>query len=533
MAGETTPVPAKQSALGEKYTITIAEPLPQFDTSGGKAYAAIDKSNPELPLYAFIHEIGFPIRHDVYASLIKKPVPNVVCPVDRGIMNVDLNPASQRLVTIFERPLGEALFTSDGKSDRLDVSKLRTNVALSIIKGVAGLHKKKIIHGSINPRRLFFVSDQSDDVYIGECVTTPAGLDQPHEMEPLEIAFADNEGRGKGSTSRDFFQFGASIMGLYYGKDIVGKGGDKNQMLMARVNQSSYWALSSGQEIPGSLGQLLKGVMLDEAQDRWGFEDVLSWYEGTVPARRSGIRNWTMNRPTNFKGTSFVDRRLLATALSLDPKSAAVLIRELDFEEWMHTHMRDEIYSESIHSTLSISAGSGMGHEESNTLIARFSMFLHPSGPIRYKGMTFNADGLADLIAILMYRDEREKLRHISEILNMKFMKDQHKLTQDNNPEGARMLLDYGAYETYIRSTEPGKGIERVFYETSPSMPCLSSKLDHLWTVSVKQLIKNINKLAEKGSVKNILLDRHIAAFILAHDSQLERDFAKLLSAKK
>lgn len=531
MAGETTPVPAQQSAFGEKYTIKMTEPLPQFDSSGGKAYMVVDSRSPDMPLYAFIHEPGFPIRHSAYTSLHKKPVPNVVCPVDRGIMKLDLDRPSQRLVTIFERPLGEALFTADGKSDRLDVSKLRTNVALSIIKGIAGLHKNGIIHGSINPRRMFFVSEESDDVYLGECITTSPGFDQPHEMEPLEIAFADKEGRGTGSEARDFFQFGASIMGLYFGRDLS-TGLDKNQMLMARVNQSSFWALSGGQDIPGAIGQLLKGVMMDEYQDRWGFEDVLTWYEGTVPIKRSGIRSWTMNRPTNFKGTSFVDRRLLATAFSMDPKSASVVIRALDFEEWMHTHMRDEIYSETIHSALALSAGSGMGHEEGHTLVARFSMFLHPTGPIRYKGMTINLDGLADMIAILMYRDEREKLRHISEILNKKFMNDQYKLTQDQNMEGARFLKDYGGYETYIRSTDPGKGIERVFYDMNPGMPCLSTKFDRLWTLSVKQLVININRLAKSGSIKNILLDRHIAAFILSHDPQLEREYNKLIAAK-
>lgn len=507
------------------------QPLPQFNTSGGKAFVVVEADKPDYPLYAFIHEPSVPIRHKVYASLAKKASANVVCPVARGIMNVTLDKPTQRLVTIFERPMGEPLFTREGNSGRLDTSKLRTNVALSLIKAIAGLHKRGIIHGSINPARMYFVSDESDDVYLGECLTTPTGLDQDHEMEPIEIAFADPEGRGEGTLERDFFQFGASIMALYFAKPLA-SGRDKMAMLMARVNQSSFWALSGGQDVPGAVGQLLKGVMLDDIEDRWGFEDVLNWYEGSVPIKRSGMRNWTMSRPTNFKGISYVDRRLLATALAADPKSASVLIRGLDFEQWMSLCLRDEIYSEGIHTLLGINAGSGMGHDENNAMVSRFAMFLHPLGPVRYKELTFNADALPAMVALYTHNDEREKLRCVAELINKKFMTDLFKLSQEQNPTGAKLLKEYAGYDSYARSPEVGKGIERILYDLNPGLPCLSIKFDRLWTVSVRQLLGDINRLAGVSNLKNLLLDRHIAAYLLSQNSALDKDYNKLLGAK-
>ncbi|WND03121.1 hypothetical protein QGN29_01915 [Temperatibacter marinus] len=531
MAGESAPLPKSQSAFGERYSVNFSVPLPQFDTSGGKAYKVVDSKKPDAPLYAFVHYHGAYVRSNVYKLLSKRSSPNVVCPVDHGLMNIQAGENRQSLVTIFERPTGDPLFSVEGAHPKLDTSKLRTNVALSIIKAIAGLHKKKIIHGSLHPSRMFFVSQESDDVYLGECITTPCGFDQPPEYEPLSVAFADAEGRGEGTPSRDFFQLGASIMTLYFGKSLDGARAQE-AMLMARVNQSSFWALAGGQDVPGAVGQLLKGVMLDDDEDRWGFEDVLNWYEGSAPIKRSGMRNWTMNRPTNFKGTSYVDRRLLASAFAHDPKSAAVLIRGLEFEQWMSMCLREEIYSDSLQSLLAISSGSGMGHEEAHALITRFTVFLHPDGPIRYKGLSFYPDAVPALMQTLVQRDEREKIRFLLEIMNKKLMTALASLSNEQNPNGAKLLNQYSGYDGYARSPDVGKGVERVLYELNPAAPCMSPKMDKNWVVSGKQLVESINRLAEVGSIKNILLDRHIAAFILRHVEGIERDYNKLLSSK-
>lgn len=532
MAGESAPAPKEQSVFGDRFRIDMNAPLPQFDTGGGRAYKVVDTKKPDIPLYAFIQTVGTIVRHSVYSSLSKKASPNVVCPVARGLMNVVMGGHKcQRLVTIFERPLGEPLFTAQGVSERLDTSKLRTTVALSIIKAIAGLHKRGIVHANIRPDRMFFVSDESDDVYLGECLTTAPGLDQPHEMEPLNMAFADPAGRGKGTPERDFFQFGASIMALHFKEALHGKR-DQRAMLMARVNQSSFWALAGGQDVPGALGQLLKGVMLDDEEDRWGFEDVLNWYEGSVPVKRSGMRHWTMSRPTNFKGTSYVDRRLLASALASDPKSAAVLIRGLNFEQWMATCMRDEIYSDGLRSALAINKGAGMGHEENSSMVSRFCTFLHPTGPIHYKGLSFYPEAFSDYLAHMVQKDERDNIRILTEVLSKKFTTSLSSLSNEKNPDAARALRGLSAQELYARSPDVGKGFERILYDTNRGMPCLSSKLENTWTVSIKQLLEGIDRLAEQGSVKNILLDRHIAAYILTHGDGIEREFNKLLSAK-
>lgn len=533
MSGEIATVPTNQSAFGERYDINVAAPLLEFSTAGGDAFKATDKERPGKDIYALVHHPTVPLRNDLYRTLRQRPVANLVNPIDRGLVNIDVKGRKQRLVTIFERPTGGALFGPDGKvNPRVNTNKLRQSVVLSALKAIAALHKKGHTHRCIMPTNMYFAARDSDEVVVGECYSTPPGYRQPFGMESLNFALADETARGVGDVESDFYQLGATLQSLYFGEQLW-RGRDRDSMLMARINQGSFWALSGGREIPGALGGLIRGLMADEEVERWGAEDILDWFEGVGKPKRTSMKAWSMNRPTNFKGIAYVDRRLLADAFARDPREAANFLRGIDFPAWVQMSFRDEILTERLESTLKVTSG-GLGgtRPDDFKMVARVCMFLHPTGPIHFKERSIFLDGIPAMLADAFARDDRDLIGAILEVFDEKFLNALAEIVADRNTKMMAQIRDLRPVMVHGASKQLGRGMERVLYGLNPILPCVSTKFENVWIGSVKQMMRAIDRMAATGNLKGVLLDRHIAAFCTAHGADLERDFTQIAAAQ-
>lgn len=534
MSGEIAPVPSGQSAFGDRYDVITASPLPEFSTPGGNAYKAVDKERRNTEVYAIVHHPTVPLRNDLYKNIQSRPIGNLICPRDRGLLNVELGGQKQRLVTIFDRPTGGALFGADGSlNPRVNANVLRQSVVLSSLKALAALHKRGIVHRCVSPTRMYFLSSDSDEIVLGECYSTPAGYMQPFSIEGIEVAFADKMARGTGEPPCDFYQLGAALQCLYFGETLW-KGRDRTSLAMARVNQGSYWALAGGREIPGAMGTLIRGLMADELDERWGAEEVLDWFEGVGKAKRTSMTSWSMNRPTNFQGVAYVDRRLLADAFARDPREAANFLKKIDFPSWVQMSFRDEILTEKLEALLNVRPAEGFGglRADDYKMVSRVCMFLHPSGPIHYKGMSVTLTGIPPLVADAFSRDDRETLTTILEIFDQKFLTALTDIAGDRNKNFGQQAGVLRKAMEHGPSKQLGRGMERVLYELNPILPCVSSRFERVWIGSIKQMMRALDRLSQVGGGKNILLDRHVAAFCATHGDGLERDFNNLAVAQ-
>jgi hypothetical protein len=535
MSGEVAPVPDSQSAFGDRYRVNTDRVLPEFSTPGGEAYAVDDTVKTGTDLYAIVHHPAIPVRNDLYKSLNSKPVGSLICPIERGLMNLQLDGRQQqRLVTIFGRPTGGALMGADGKvNPRVNPNQIRQSVTISILKAITALHKRGFIHRSIKPTNIYFSTPSSEEVVLGECYSCPPGYQQGFGLDPLTLALADAPARGPGDANSDYYQFGAAMQCLYFG-DQLWLGRDRNSMLMARVNQGSFWALGGGREIPGALGTLIRGLTADEEEERWRAEEVLDWFEGVGKPKRTTMRAWTMNRPTTFKGVSVVDRRLLADAFARDPKEAAVFLKSVDFASWVQLSFRDEILTERLESVLNVKPDSGFGgtRPDDYKMVARVCMFLHPTGPIHFKGYSFFLDGLAAMVAEGFSRDDRDVLSTVVEALDPRFLQSLSTICEQSGVKLGKTLPTMRKLAEHASSKQLGRGMERVLYELNPILPCVSQRFSNIWIGSVVQLMRALERIAGTGSLKNILLDRHIAAFCATHGTDLEREFNALAAAQ-
>ncbi|MCJ9427595.1 hypothetical protein [Kordiimonas marina] len=534
MSGESAPVPPGQSAFGERYVVMTASPLPEFSTAGGEAFKVNDQQEPGRELYALVHNPLVPLRNDVYRSIKGRPIPNMVNPVDRGLMSIDKNGRKQRLVTIFERPVGGPLMGPDGKvNPRVNTNRLRQHVVLSVLKALAALHKRGIFHRNLKPSNMYFATKDGDEVWIGECYSTPPGFRQPFALEALDLALADDTARGAGSMDSDFYQFGVALQCLYFGEQLW-QGRKRDAMVMARINQGSYWALSGGRDIPGALGSLIKGMMADEPDERWGAEDVLDWFDGVGKPKRTSLKAWTMNRPTNFKGVAYVDRRLLADAFAREPREAASFLKKLDFPSWAQLSFRDEILTERLEAVIDVRPAEGFSGARADDykMVSRVCMFLHPTGPVHFRGHSMFLDGMGSMIADAFARDDRDLLAVITDMMDQKFMSALTEICGPRDPGFAQRLQDFKRLFHHGTSKSLGRGMERVLYEMNPILPCISPRFDNVWIGSIKQLMNALDRLSASGGGRNILLDRHVAAYCNTHGPDLSRDFNKLAAAQ-
>ena len=417
--------------------------------------------------------------------------------------------------------------------ERVTASHLRQNVTLSVLKSITSLHKRGFVHRSIMPTNIYFATPNSDEVVLGECYSMPPGYMQPFAMEALPLALADPTSRGAGDASADYYQMGSALQALYFGEQLW-NGRDRNSTLMARINQGSFWALSGGREIPGALGALIRGVMADETDERWGAEEVLDWFEGIGKSKRTTMRTWAMSRPTTFKGVAVVDRRLLADAFAREPKEAAAFLKSIDFPSWVKMSFRDEVLSERLENMLNVKTDSGFGgvRADDYKMVSRVCMFLHPHGPVNYKGHSFYLDGLPSMVAEAFSRDDRETLSAIVEVLDIKFLQTLNDICEPHSKNIDKELPRLRKYMEHATSKQLGRGMERVLYEMNSILPCISQRFSHVWIGSVIQMMRALERIAAIGATRNILLDRHLAAFCAAHGTDLEREFNALAAAQ-
>lgn len=528
----TTPM----TAFGDRYKVDLHKPLPEFDTVGGKAYMVVDSEHASLPLYAFVQAKEIPVRFDVMKDLKESNVPGMICPQDYGVMMLDLATRSERFVIIFDRPLGGALFSRESVNKRLTVAILREAVTLAFASALAILHNRKIVHRQIRPEKLFFVNEVGNSgVVLGECVTVPPGYGLPIDMEPIEVMFADEASRGEATVAADMYQMGVCLL-TYFKNRPVWKDRTRAVSLKTRTQHSSYLALALGEGVAGSLVTLIKGLMDDDIENRWGIPDVVNWFEGGKKRKLPEGRNWTLNRPVLFNGQMYSDRRVLADAFANFPKDAILFLQSLDFANWASEVIRTEVLEERIEILLGVNkseeAGANLTKNE-YALLARVCMHLHPGGPVRYMGMAIQIDSLAATVTAVLKSGSKELTLALKEILNDKFLSVLAEIVGERS-EG---FLDHVANVQKVtgtaQSSSLGRGLERVLYILNRDMPCQSIKFETLWIDNAGKFALALNSSVSRDFIKAAIFDRHVAAYLASRNEAYARAINSFAATEK
>lgn len=158
-----------------------------------------------------------------------------------------------------------------------------------IISGINYCHQQDIIHRDIKPNNLFFQDNQRQNVLIGdfgissylENENTSVRVTTTAAHMTLDYAAPELlDGHAVGQKT-DYYALGITLIHLLLGESPF-TGLSSNDILVAhlrgRIPQLAD--LQSDGLISEEFQQLLTGLLLYEARNRWGYREVMSWLQG-------------------------------------------------------------------------------------------------------------------------------------------------------------------------------------------------------------------------------------------------------------
>ena len=228
--------------------------------------------------------------------------------------------------------------------EKLPVSVIQKVVVPSINEGLHELHRNGIIHCDIKPSNLFF-SDDENRIIIGDCGISAhmdsAGMliDSPRGTPEYAPRVKTLGNRAVMTAAYDYGSFGLVLCRAVMGRSLFAG--------MSEEEISRTWeeGLTLPGQISGRLGTLIRGLLLEDEEGRWGYEQVRRWCEGEFVREDTrtlygGRRKTQTVRPLifgRFEGQTLSVSTLhqLAQAVKLHWEQATKVIRRNDLYEFM------------------------------------------------------------------------------------------------------------------------------------------------------------------------------------------------------
>ncbi len=266
-----------------------------------------------------------------------------------------------------------------------------------LMHGLLELHRVGLVHNAIRPTNIFWRVGSATPPQLGECLSVPAGYGQPALFEPLERAMCTPTGRGPGQHVDDCYAFGVTMALMILGHNPL-QGMDDNAIIQAKIDRGTFGALLSNQRISSNHIEILRGLLMDDARQRWSASDL----EQSLSGRRLTPKNTDGGRRSaraySFCGGEYWLVRPLATALSAHITEAVQAIETGSLDKWLRRALGDEDRANALdeaHKSLKLSGKTA--HYE-DQLVARICIALDPTALIRFRGLSVMPTGIADML---------------------------------------------------------------------------------------------------------------------------------------
>ena len=512
--------------LGNRLQINYNDPLPEWNSPSAKAYRVLDQRDPEWPLFALICTPGIPSRTNTMTALKGDRLKGLLPLIAWG--EVDCPPLNQRAVAaIFEIPRGGRL-TDNIDTIPLTISEYdMTNKFIEpMASGLQELATGGLRHRAIRPTNIFFTDEDKQDIVLGDCVTSPPGFDQPVIFEPIERAMASPGGRGRGEFNDDLYALGVTLIFMFLGRNPLAGKSDE-EILKKKMEMGSYNALCSEERLPLSFIEPLRGMLYDDPNERWGFDELESWLNGRKQSPLQNRPPIAAPEALSFDNIEHHIPRTLAQAFTKNVPDAAKLIRSGKLETWLKTIREHGTMAEHIADL--IPAAPKADDEEipkkaapaviinDDILVAKAIIHMDPSGPIRYKGFSALPDGIGPALATEILR--KDSLQIPGEIISSDLPKLWFESQLNYDPENSALGKTFEQLQGFLKVADIGYGIERCLYELNPTLPCQSPIVVSYYVLDIRQLLPTLDNIANISDPKTKPMDRHIAAFITARFS--------------
>jgi hypothetical protein len=499
--------------INDKIEIDPSRPLPEYDTAFAKAYAARPKGAQSGSLVALVAPTPYPLRHDLVSSERALIHPTLMPVRDCGA--VLWPPTNGRAFAFaYEKPLGQRIAPLGGGAfTPLHQDEVIKKLVPNLTAGLGELARLAIFHGSIRADNVYLESGENGRAMLGDHLAHPIGFAQPVLYETIDRGLATPFGRGTGTTADDLYALGVTILVALLGDAPLKELGD-DAIVQLKMERGSYTALVGERRFGGGLTELLRSLLVDDPAHRWTIADLGLWLQGRRQMPKQAMAAKKASRPFRFNGQEFWTARQLAQGLSADTKQAAALIRNEELTRWLKSGLADEDRIHHLAESL-VAARRQRSGPEDERLVTHAIMVLDPTGPIRYRGLSLLPAGMPTLLADMILQQAPTQI--INELILNGLPTQWLTGLEIKRPDLVAAVQMCEHAKEAMEKPVLGFGIERALYELNPTMPCVSLAVRDAFCMTVRQLLDTLDKRARDSG----LIDRHIAAFMLARDRKI------------
>ena len=495
-----------------RYEIFPEKSLPDFVCRQSGAFVASEIRGPESKLYALLIDPAHVPRYDIVSSLRRIEHKNLVRVVDWDVVFWPPE-GRRRAAVVMERPNGDRVMPSMEKPiEPFKEEPISRRVIRPMVQALSELHYQGVTHRNIRPDNLFYDGNDTEraPIMLGECVSAPAGVNQPVVYETIECGMADPAGRGEGDISNDLYALGVTLVTLLMGKTPL-LSMTAEEITALKLMKGSYSALVGDFRVPLSVMEVLRGLLNDDPSERWELEDLEFWIGGRRLSPKQQIMPVKSSRPLEFAGLSVQTARGVADGFARHWEEAKTVVESGALGNWLRRSLSDEDRTEAV--TYAAAVSEAADAADADGLLARICVALDPSGPIRVDGFRAMLDGIGPLLTA-KYAEEpaRQQFELMVRAGVLAFWMEQN---ANPKPEQLRHIAACDKVRGLIDNRNLGHGVERALYELDPTSPCRSPLFEDDFVVRFDRLLAALERLAATNpAVLGDLIDVHVAAFV-------------------
>ena len=495
-------------AFGTEHVVDLGQALPQFSRPYAAAYVAQHNEFADVPLLAFVCEELPGPRVDSARRVREIERAGMLRLFHHGPLKVA--GTRDRYAFVFERPLmGPPPRQLWGHYPVQTLIKNFLKPALSALQGLADAHEG---HGSIRPDNLFGQDSRYSLLTLGPCTLCPPGYDQPAHFEPIERALANPISKGPVAPADDMFSLGVTFYCLASGR-VPGEGMNPADFTRRRLEFGSIASMVEMGAMPIEIKDAVEGLLQDDVKLRWNIQTLSEWCMGRKPEVKN-VRNVGKRKMSIRVGpVTCYGPKEAAFAMHANQSDAISIVRSGELDKWLVENNPKRAAASAGKELAQAASAKKSGDDPSASrddeyvALAKAIIRCGPSGPIRYKSLSFYPSGAGALLRQIA--GDTARWAEFGEALRGKLVSYWIKSA------GEFGLVDIAAkkLEEIERSYErSGDNLEAALYKLNPDAPCLSPKLDGQWTVSHLELVKPIE--AACADPDRPQLDRHMVGFL-------------------
>jgi len=513
---KSSSLPSSFTAAGGDIDIFPDIAFFHLDKTGVKAYKAVGKNKIYENLICFACDKNLTSRHSSETKFTKLNNPHLLTLVTTEV--VKWGSEGEKFCLFYQAPIGKPLLDINNPSPCLgwDPDDVMAQIVNPILSTLSDMRDKDIVHGEIWPGNLYFQDEKaSKHILLGDCLSLPQSYNLPSLYEPVERAFADSIGRGAGTLADDLYSFGVSLAVILRTSDPM-QGATEEEITKRKIEKGTYSTLIGKDRFNGATLELLRGLLYDDAEQRWTLDDILEWKDGRRLSPKQSTKRIKATRPIDFNHEKFTRPELLAQSLVKNPSEAVKIVEEGDLEIWIERAIEDKTIKIRIEQMIKDLKSVDRSSFYNDQLSALLASNLYQDCPVQYKNMSFHLSGFGKYITHLY--SKKEDIQHCTDILKSGLL-IQISRNMKLQPALSNLRGKFDACRTHLQKSLLGGGLERCLYVLNPECHCLSPSLENFYVRTPEQMMFAFESLCERNP-NAVLFDRHTVAFLSLKDKK-------------